>query len=210
LSGAADHRLKTIVELNPGEEKSIPLKDQAPENPGAYQVELTGKILLEGESKIERVSFQAEDLPHHTGQDIPDPHDSTGMSRVGAYGQHIGGFLTYGPYIQLPAGKYEALFRLKGEDLKPQKRIATLEVMVDKNELARKKLFSKDFVEPGSFQDFNLPFVLDKPGEVEFRTYFHGLSGKLFVDNITVLVPKDPGEQNLVVFKKLDSPISVK
>lgn len=199
----------SVIKLDPGEERTMNLVTQAPENPGTYQVEITGKILLEEESKLERVTFQTENLHYNTGDNISDPGDSSGVSRVGIFGQHIGGFLTYGPYMELPAGEYLALFRLKGEDFQPGKRLATLEVMTDKRELARVKLFGKDFIEPGVFQEFKVPFTLDKAGEVEFRTYFHGLSGKLFVDNITVLVPKNLDEQNLVVFKKLDSSIRV-
>jgi len=199
------------VQLGPGEEKTVALKAPAPEEPGIYQVEITGRILLEGESRVERVTFQAENLRHNTGRDVPDLGDSTGVSRVGRYGRDLGGFLTYGPYVRLPAGEYVALFRLKGENFRPEKRIATLEVVADKGEvLAREKLFSEAFTRPGSFQEFEVSFILDKPGLVEFRTYFHGRQGALFVDHITVLVPKDPGIQNLVISKRLDPLLQVK
>jgi hypothetical protein len=198
------------TQLGPGEEKEVTLTLQAPENPGVYQVEVVGKILLEGEDIIERASLQVEDLPHHTGQNVQDLDASTGISRVGKYGRDAGGFLTYGPFVELPAGKYHASFRLKGRDLRPEERIATLDVLVDRKEVAREKLFSENFSKPDSFEEFKIPFVLDTPGNVEFRTYFHANHGMLYVDNITLFALRDPNEQNLVIVRKLDQPIQVK
>jgi|GEM_PF-2508817 len=177
------------IRLGPKEEKVTILRVPAPENPGAYQVEILGRVVLEGEHQMGRISFEAEDLPSHTGQNMPDPEDSTGISRVGS-GYPIGGFLTYGPHVELPAGKYRTLFRLKGKDFQPESQVALLEVTADQGRklLARKALFAEDFIKPESFQEFEIGFVLEESEEVEFRTYFQGLDGELFVDNVTITV----------------------
>jgi hypothetical protein len=199
------------IELNPGEEKTLTLTTQTPKDPGTYQVEVVGKVVLKEEAGMEKVFLQSEDLPYQVGQDIPDSNDSTGISRVGLHGKHKRGFLTYGPYIKLPPGEYVALFRLKGKDLESGKNIATLDVAADKGRkvLAERELFSEDFTESGLFQDFKVPFALNKAHHVEFRTYFHGEPGRLFIDSITMLAPRSLDHKDLALYKKLDSVIVV-
>jgi hypothetical protein len=104
-----------------------------------------------------------------------------------------------------------ALFRLKGKDLESGKNIATLDVAADKGRkvLAERELFSEDFTESGLFQDFKVPFALNKAHHVEFRTYFHGEPGRLFIDSITMLAPRSLDHKDLALYKKLDSVIVV-
>jgi hypothetical protein len=181
----------TSVALGPGEEKTVVWMTQAPDQPGVYQAEITGRVVLDEKDQIVKAVFQSEDLRHDTGQNIPDPEDSTGVSRVG-FGQRRSGFLTYGPDIELQAGDYLALFRLKGKDFKPEEQVVTLEVTAAKgvDSLAKKNLFGKDFIALGSFEEFEIPFVLDESSNIKFRTYFHGAQGELFVDHITIIANK--------------------
>lgn len=101
----------------------------------------------------------------------------------------------FGPYLQLPPGKYKAEFKLKLSKL-VDAYVLTLDVTANsgKNMLARGILNGGNFSEADSWQSFILTFVLQKPVlSVEFRgTQVSNATG-VYLDQVAVtqLSPAD-------------------
>ena len=58
-------------------------------------------------------TFEAEALPHITGEEADDATASGGRVRTATAGTTKPGHVSYGPYRAYPAGRYVALFRIK-------------------------------------------------------------------------------------------------
>ncbi|MCB2187084.1 MAG: hypothetical protein KQJ78_11745 [Deltaproteobacteria bacterium] len=145
-------------------------------------------------SPVTRV-FEAADLPGETGALVMDPAASgwgllfqeqttllgplgprlagaAGNVRQARAGRDRPGFLAFGPYRMLPPGHYLARFRLRQGAGGPAGRV---EVAADQGQavLAARELPARAAPSP-AWQDVALEFRLDRPRELEFRTWFSG------------------------------------
>ncbi len=92
----------------------------------------------------------------------------------------------YGPYRRYPAGKYEATFLLKTDDVScGEAAILDVAASYGKEIIASRILKGSDFEEEGRYLEFKLPFYLDREKILEFRVHSCG-NAFLWVDEIIV------------------------
>jgi uncharacterized membrane protein len=99
------------------------------------------------------------------------------------------GILTYGPYVALPSGAFEAVFRIKTNETEQNAKIG-LEVTSQQGTiiLSQKTLNSSEIYD-GSWFNVTLPFSLKTTTTgIEFRVTSNGMTN-LYVDTVTVLYP---------------------
>lgn len=127
----------------------------------SYQYQLSG-YSLKYTDKLE-----AKSLAHDIGQ-------LTNGYLVSQRGET--GYLTFGPWITLPAGKYQINFKLKITDFLDKDEIGYIEVTEENSSesLAKKNLRVSDFKDENSFNNINLEFSTDGSTGVEFRTKSNG------------------------------------
>ena len=122
--------------------------------------------------------IKAEYLSHGIGQ----------MNKEGIYAtKSEKGFLSYGPWIDLSAGKYQITFRLKTLKNTTDSQIGTVEISSKNNStpIAQKILLTDDFITPDQYQDFTLEFDTGDVKEVEFRTASLGVAD-LAIESIRI------------------------
>jgi len=145
------------------------LVDQAPDIPDETQ-QATCRFFIPN-------VYHASALPHVTGKLVQD--STIGQQVLTAIvGQDKSHFLSYGPYEELPAGRYQVYFRLRADNKGTNRAIARVDVSTYVNHeeqvvLTQREITSQDF-QGTEYQDFTLDFSLPEFRRVEFRTWFHG------------------------------------
>lgn len=132
--------------------------------------------------------YHATALPHITGKSVLDATIGQRVLKATA-GRDKEDFLNYGPYEELPAGRYQVYFRLRTNRPGIAKQIGELDVSSFVNHkgqviLSRKEVTGKDFKGTG-YQDFTLDFSLSAFQRVEFRTWFSG-NADLYLEKIVL------------------------
>jgi hypothetical protein len=129
--------------------------------------------------------WEAEGLARRTGAVEPDPLASNAQVVAARAGRDRPGFVTFGPYRQLPAGRFRAVFRLRGEG-------ATTELQVTAA-LGRRTLGARAVSLAGGspFQDVDVPFTLEAPASVEYRVAWDG-KGWVAADSVSVVFADVP------------------
>ena len=142
---------------------------------------------------LTRVQYNAEALQHNTGEIVEDRAALSAKAVRFMPGEHLPGFLVYGPYVTLPAGEYLVKFRMKiGEpELDPIEH-AELALTLDIQQQGRGLLADKQlrFVSNaqksfGEYQEYMLTFRAEKASPLEFRV---NVSGRVpvSVDRVSV------------------------
>jgi len=132
--------------------------------------------------------WRAASLNHKLGRKY-------GETEWGASVPSIQDHLVYGQYIDLPPGKFTAIFRLKVEDnASPNADVALLDVVCSKNKndagriIAKRIVRRHEFAYPKTYDDFPVQFTLDKrERRVEFRVWFANTT-ELVIDTIELQV----------------------
>lgn len=108
-----------------------------------------------------RQRYSPRDLHHDTGHHIEDPRSSSGVVRF-ATPDDPPGLLSFWPALRVcTSGRHTARFVLRSEG-DTDEVVAILEVVADSyNVLARLKLKGRDFVNPTTYQNFDLPFHIE-------------------------------------------------
>jgi hypothetical protein len=127
------------------------------------------------------VFHEAEALPRETGGLADERTASGGRIAEARTGKARAGFLTFGPYRLLPAGRYRATFRVRGAGLTP-------EVVTD---AGRRTLAAKRLPPTADWQLVTLPFALERAGALELRTRWDG-SGDAAADWVSVVFADRP------------------
>ncbi len=143
--------------------------------------------------------YHATGLPHITGKPVLDTTIGRRVLKA-AVGQDKAHFLNYGPYEELPAGRYQVYFRLRTNKPGISRQIARLDVSTFVNHeqqviLSQKEIRGKDFKRTG-YQDFTLNFTLPEFRRVEFRTWFSG-NADLFLEKIVLTCGGQQGFDSL-------------
>ena len=89
--------------------KSIPFSAHVHTIPKS---ELIGSI-SDGSTTEYIETYTAIDLSKRSGTEVPDPASISGKVWQSTPGRDLSGYVVYGPYKQLPAGRYAAIFRIK-------------------------------------------------------------------------------------------------
>jgi hypothetical protein len=132
---------------------------------------------------------QQSDIP---SQDLADDQARQGKARVATPESRAESGkegLIFGPYITLPQGKYQVIYRLKHQGESSQGIVASLDIFSNSagGSLAGMDVLASEFKSPGEYQNFVVD--LETQGQyddVELRVLYKG-EGTLWVDNITVL-----------------------
>jgi hypothetical protein len=109
--------------------------------------------------------YEAEALARGTGERREEPAASGGRA-VGAQPGMPPGFLTFGPYRPLPAGRYRATFRVRGSGL-------TAEVTAEDG---RRVLASREVEPRAAWDDVDLNFDVARAQAVEYRLRWSGVA----------------------------------
>ena len=136
--------------------------------------------------------WEAERLSHNTGAAVNDPEAFGGKAWQAVPGKHPGKtHVAWGPYEDLPPGRYTVAFRLKVEGqgdaplaqldvfnfwLAPKGKVATY---------AQRTLRAAGIAVPGRYADYWLDFEHGGTGKLEYRVWWPGDS-PLSVDRIVV------------------------
>ncbi len=140
------------------------------------------------------VFYEAENFKRRTGMRAPDVDASAGQAAKAVAGADRPDYLLLGFYHFYPTGEYVATFRLKTSGGLRAGRIARLDASIrgGREQLAQLELSNDDFREEGAWQEFDLPFDVPGPQNVEFRIYFEG-QRDLAADWILVRHSKEGG-----------------
>ncbi len=128
--------------------------------------------------------IEAERLFHRAGVLVYDEHASNGRAiyLIDRWDHDI--YPTYGPFRLYPKGEYIAVFRLKVKE-RVEKKVCAIEVF-DGSEKLRKVLRGIDFQRADKYEEFSLPFSLERGKILQFRIYFYG-NTNLWFDRIRVV-----------------------
>jgi hypothetical protein len=136
--------------------------------------------------------YEAEDLKSDLDAPaVPDPQASRGQARLATPASLRGDgktALVFGPYADLPPGKYRAEFILKTDRTDRAERVATVDVFTHKDGYPRatREILGTDFAAADRYQPFAIEFESDKPLEdLEFRVQYGGV-GTLGLDAVQV------------------------
>jgi len=134
------------------------------------------------------LNYRAKQLMRTTGHLILDPQTGNKVAEA-RQGGHAAGYLTYGPYIQMPSGRYQARFYLKAPQTVNRGSLVNIEVTTFENGkvrvLSQRTIHGSDFNEPDGFQVFALPFDSTFNEALEFRTEYLG-RGNIQVDKVEI------------------------
>lgn len=138
------------------------------------------------------VRYEAEKLAGGIGATVTDLQASGAMARVVMSGAaHAEGWtmLAYGPYTDLPPGKYRAAYALKTDRVGQWEQVAMIDVFTHKDggiPRAAREIGGTEFAVTGRYQLFELEFETDKPlDDVEFRVQYAG-QGMLGLDYVQI------------------------
>jgi uncharacterized membrane protein len=119
---------------------------------------------------------------------VEDPTSASGRVLLHRANDGNGTTFWFGPYLQLPPGKYKAEFRMKLSNL-VDAYVLTLDVTANsgKDMLARSILTTGNFSKADAWQEFILTFVLQKPAlSVELRGTQVSNATDVYLDRVTV------------------------
>jgi hypothetical protein len=141
--------------------------------------------------------FEAEALPSEAGVASQVAYSAASGGAARGCGAAFARYLSYTPYLTLPAGRYRVDFALKVDDTAAPAPVATLEVTAEggSNVLARRELGGADFPAPGRYETHSLTVeAADEREQVTFRLLAHGRTG-LALDyvELTPLPPRQDG-----------------
>lgn len=137
---------------------------------------------------VNSIVMKAVKLNHATGQRVFDPEIKAEVFE-GRKRTNNEGFLTFGPYIDLPAGSYRASFQIKVEkafDSNDHGRIEVMELAANGLVLPiiSKTIKDEDLPNEDEYNDIDLYFTLQESTKnIEFRTFFNG-KNTLRISNI--------------------------
>ncbi|MFA6449931.1 MAG: glycoside hydrolase family 38 C-terminal domain-containing protein [bacterium] len=198
------------VELNSGETKDIQVKIDTP------QVVTNGFAVLDlsysGRRDTKKAPFEvmpsvpkfegaevalykvweAEAMPHKMGMSVDDPDAGNAVAWRAVKGfDKENDHLMFGPYEQLPEGRYIVSFRVKVAEKTPG-NVAAFDVFVVPVEApslaqakVKKTISGADFPEAGKYADISLAFRQPKYSRDEFRVFWYGKSS-FWIDRIAV------------------------
>jgi len=141
--------------------------------------------------------YEAEDQPSDLADaPVADAQASGGKARMavpadGSSRQRADGKsgLVFGPYADLPPGKFRVDFRLKVDATPRAERVATVDVFTFRDggvPRAAREIQGIEFGAANQYQLFDLEFESDKPLEdVEFRVQYAG-QGTLWLDYVQI------------------------
>jgi hypothetical protein len=135
--------------------------------------------------------WEAGRLSHSTGAAVDDPEAHDRKAWRAEPGKHRQGTLVWGPYEELPPGRYAAAFRLKSErqGKAPVARLDVFNFWLSKEgndgTYAQRTLRGSDWKAPGHYVDFWLDFTHGRTGKVEYRVWWPG-NAPLSVDRVIV------------------------
>lgn len=138
--------------------------------------------------------YEAEDYAHPPAVVLDDPQASGGKAAGVHRSVDRAGAVVYGQYDVLPAGQYQARFRLRLANVQRQGMVAELDVSVEggKRILAKRALRAEEFTS-GRYRDFDLVFNSDQLlTALECRVSFYPGVADILVDVITVKPYRDP------------------
>ena len=127
--------------------------------------------------------WEAGRLSHNTGAAVDDPEAHGGQAWQAVPGKHPREtHLAWGPYEELPPGRYAVAFRLKAER-QGEAPVARLDVFNfwlsqegKDGTYAQRILRPKDRAQSGRYADFWLDFEHGRTGKVEYRVWWPGNS----------------------------------
>ena len=163
------------------------------ERPQVVIVEVVERILPVWikKSYYQQKIFQKEygvlptiNTPSQTGRNIDDTTSLLGAVRVGTPSDKTG-YITFGPYIKLSAGRHQVTFRAKVNALSEHK-VATFDVAGNKGHsiFAKRSMTAKMFEAANKWQDITLDFTLNEAvSDAEFRVHYDG-GANLAIDYI--------------------------
>ena len=136
--------------------------------------------------------WEAGRLSHNTGAAVDDPEAHGGQAWQAVPGKHPREtHLAWGPYEELPPGRYAVAFRLKaeGQGEAPVARLDVFNFWLSQEgkdgTYAQRTLRAKDLAQPGRYADFWLDFEHGRTGKVEYRVWWPG-SSPLSLDRVVV------------------------
>jgi hypothetical protein len=136
--------------------------------------------------------WEAERLSHNAGATVNDPDAFGGKAWQAVPGKHPGQtHVAWGPYEELPPGRYTAAFRLKveGQGDAPLARLDVFNFWLSgegkAGTYAQRTLRAADVGVPGRYADYWLDFEHGRTGKVEYRVWWPG-GFPLSVDRIVV------------------------
>ncbi len=128
--------------------------------------------------------IEAEDLAHYTGKIINVADASNKQVMLAKMGKDTG-FLTAGPYLTLPAGKYELAAKIKLDNANMDENdFGTINIGTDygKTSLGEKKFTQDDLTNFQSYNITKIEFDLQNTIDaIEFRAYASG-HANLYID----------------------------
>lgn len=163
-------------------------------NPDVVIIEILERTLQNGDSFGNTVNILASMYgvepaacrPHCVGENVVDNNSLLGAVRRAEEGSPPG-WLLFGGYKSMSAGRYTARFRLRGEPISTG-ALAELDVSCEdgKRQLAFRTLNPGDLPAPNTWTDIDLPFeVLEHGAEkVEMRVNYHG-GGRLDIESVS-------------------------
>ena len=146
--------------------------------------------------------WEAGKLSHNTGAEASDADAHNRTAWRTDPGKHKAGtHAVWGPYEDLPPGRYTAVFRLKAAR-RAEAPVARLDVYNHwlgkegkQGVRAERTLKGTDFAAAGRYQDFALDFDRTATGKVEYRVHWPG-SAALAIDRVVVLrIPPRQGKR---------------
>jgi hypothetical protein len=124
---------------------------------------------------------EAEWQSRHTGTIVDAPGASGGRIVVARPGVDPPGFLTFGPYLPLPAGAYTARFQVRGQGLR-------VDVATDRGA----RIIAQRTIDVGpDWTNVVLPFVVERGRRLEFRAAWDGRS-EAAIDWVLVVAADRP------------------
>jgi uncharacterized membrane protein len=145
------------------------------------------KLVLSPDLNYELFSVQ-RGLEVKAGQIVNDASSHSGEVALSRKGLDEG-VLTYGPYITLPNGTYNAIFRIKTFETSQNASVRFEVISQPDARLLSQMMLNSSEIHDGSWVNVTLPFSLDAlTANIEFRVSSNGMTN-LYVDIVTVLFP---------------------
>lgn len=136
--------------------------------------------------------WEASRMSHNTGCAAEDREAYSAQAWRAIPGEHAGQtHLVWGPYEELPPGRYAVAFRLKaeGQGDAPLAKLDVFNFWLSKEgkdgTYAQRTLRGKDLARPGRYADYWLDFQHGPTGKVEYRVWWPGGS-PLSLDRVVV------------------------